>query len=201
MQGPPGTGKSHTIANLISHYLAMGRRVLVTAQSAQALQVLRDKMPEELQQLCVTLLGDSRASDRALKRSVEGIIARQQDFRPERLCNRIDVLERQLDESETHLMKLERTLRDSRAKDTDVQEPIDGYRGTRAELARRLRAERPLFTWLRDAVNHRTPCPTYVDGWERFGCLPRVSRSRKPGGVGTNFPDPTLYGRGIGQHP
>src|SRR5207245_7976068 len=55
VQGPPGTGKSHTIANLISHYLATGQRVLVTAQSAQALEVLREKMPADLQQLCVSL--------------------------------------------------------------------------------------------------------------------------------------------------
>lgn len=31
VQGPPGTGKTHTIANVICHYLALGRRVLVTS--------------------------------------------------------------------------------------------------------------------------------------------------------------------------
>ncbi len=31
-QGPPGTGKSHTIANLICHFVACGKRVLVIAQ-------------------------------------------------------------------------------------------------------------------------------------------------------------------------
>ena len=33
VQGPPGTGKSHTIANLISHFLAHGKRILVTSQT------------------------------------------------------------------------------------------------------------------------------------------------------------------------
>ncbi|MBV8092056.1 MAG: AAA family ATPase, partial [Acetobacteraceae bacterium] len=28
VQGPPGTGKTHTIANIIGHWMAMGRRVL-----------------------------------------------------------------------------------------------------------------------------------------------------------------------------
>ena len=32
VQGPPGTGKTHTIANIICHYLATGRRVLVTSK-------------------------------------------------------------------------------------------------------------------------------------------------------------------------
>jgi len=31
VQGPPGTGKTHTIANVICHYLAEGKRVLVTS--------------------------------------------------------------------------------------------------------------------------------------------------------------------------
>lgn len=32
VQGPTGTGKTHTIANIICHYLAEGKRVLVTSQ-------------------------------------------------------------------------------------------------------------------------------------------------------------------------
>jgi hypothetical protein len=48
VQGPPGTGKSHTIANLVCHLLASGKRVLVTSQTARALRVLKDKIPEEI---------------------------------------------------------------------------------------------------------------------------------------------------------
>ncbi|MCB1048683.1 MAG: AAA family ATPase, partial [Calditrichaeota bacterium] len=40
VQGPPGTGKSHTIANLMCHLLATGKRVLITAETARALKVL-----------------------------------------------------------------------------------------------------------------------------------------------------------------
>jgi hypothetical protein len=53
VQGPPGTGKSHTIANLVSHLLAKGKRVLVTSQTPRALRVLKDKIPKEISQLCV----------------------------------------------------------------------------------------------------------------------------------------------------
>jgi hypothetical protein len=41
VQGPPGTGKSHTIANLIGHLVADGKRVLVTSHATKALRVLR----------------------------------------------------------------------------------------------------------------------------------------------------------------
>ena len=45
VQGPPGTGKTHTIANLISHLVGHGKRVLVTSQKEQALVVLRTRSP------------------------------------------------------------------------------------------------------------------------------------------------------------
>ena len=57
VQGPPGTGKSHTIANLVCHLLATGKRVLITAETGRALRVLKDKLPEAIQPLCVSLLG------------------------------------------------------------------------------------------------------------------------------------------------
>ena len=44
VQGPPGTGKTHTIGNLIGHLLSQGKSVLVTAHTAKALRVLRDKV-------------------------------------------------------------------------------------------------------------------------------------------------------------
>lgn len=59
VQGPPGTGKSHAIANLVSHLVAQGKRVLVTAQNEQALTVLRDKIPEELRDLSLAIVGSS----------------------------------------------------------------------------------------------------------------------------------------------
>ena len=55
MQGPPGTGKTHTIANIVCHYMATGRRVLVTSHSEGALAVLRDQIPESVRNLAVSL--------------------------------------------------------------------------------------------------------------------------------------------------
>ncbi|MEB0075441.1 AAA domain-containing protein, partial [Pseudomonas sp. CCI1.4] len=41
VQGPPGTGKTHTIANVISHYLPNGKRELETSMKDPALAVLQ----------------------------------------------------------------------------------------------------------------------------------------------------------------
>lgn len=42
VQGQPGTGKTHTIANIICHYLAQGKSVLVPRRTASALRQLQN---------------------------------------------------------------------------------------------------------------------------------------------------------------
>lgn len=73
VQGPPGTGKTHTIANVICHYLATGRRVLVTSKGEPALEVLQEKIPEEVRALTVALLAGDRESTRQCQTSISAI--------------------------------------------------------------------------------------------------------------------------------
>lgn len=70
VQGPPGTGKTHTIANLLGHFLAQGKSVLVTSHTKKALAVLKDKVPAGIQNLCVSILDDTNLD---MERSVDGI--------------------------------------------------------------------------------------------------------------------------------
>src|SRR5204863_2467774 len=71
VQGPPGTGKSHTIANLVCHLLASGKRVLVTSHAPRALRILKDKIPQAITNMCVVLLGNDRAALTELEASVQ----------------------------------------------------------------------------------------------------------------------------------
>src|SRR5579884_1775043 len=73
VQGPPGTGKTHTIANLLGHLLAQGKRVLVTAHTPKALRILRDKVAEPLQPLCVSVLQNDKKSHEELQQAVRQI--------------------------------------------------------------------------------------------------------------------------------
>ena len=70
VQGPPGTGKTHTIANLLGHFLAQGKSILVTSYTSKALRVLKEKISPGLQNLCVSMLDDSNVD---MERSVNGI--------------------------------------------------------------------------------------------------------------------------------
>ncbi len=70
VQGPPGTGKTHTIANLMGHFLAQGKSVLVTSYTTKALDVLKEKVVPGLQNLCVSMTDDSNVD---MERSIDGI--------------------------------------------------------------------------------------------------------------------------------
>ncbi|HDH08208.1 MAG TPA: DUF4011 domain-containing protein, partial [Gammaproteobacteria bacterium] len=56
MEGPPGTGKSETIANIICHNLALGRRVLFVAEKMAALNVVYKRLTKvSVGHLCLEL--------------------------------------------------------------------------------------------------------------------------------------------------
>lgn len=71
VQGPPGTGKTHLIATLLTHLLAQGQRVLVTAQTDKALDRVRDMIPESVRPLAVSVLSSGSDSDADLREAVQ----------------------------------------------------------------------------------------------------------------------------------
>ena len=92
VQGPPGTGKSHTIANLIGHYLAQEKSILVTSHASKALRVVRDQLAKPLQPLCVSILGSDDASKKQLEESITGIINYLASTREKKLIKDIEQL-------------------------------------------------------------------------------------------------------------
>lgn len=111
VQGPPGTGKSHTIANLVSHLVAHGKRVLVTAHKDQALAVLREKIPAELRDLSLAVLGSSSADLTELQRSVQAITAAADSVDEGRETEATEALRTRLDEVALEVAQLRRRLR------------------------------------------------------------------------------------------
>jgi hypothetical protein len=148
VKGPPGTGKSHTIANLISHLLARGERVLVTALAPKALTVLRGLLPHDIRDLCVTALGSSREDQRLLEESVRGILRRKNEWHgPTAAQQAIERAESDLRELENELARVERRLRDLREAETHSYELPGGYSGTAAQIARKLNEQEQDFGW------------------------------------------------------
>lgn len=151
VQGPPGTGKSHTIANLVSHLLAHGKRVLVTAQTSRALRVLHDKIPEPIRALCVSALGNDRASLDALQSSVQEITSRKSSWNEREASSRIQELEGLLRKSAEEMAELDRGLRQLREAETTPKEVAGGaYRGTPQRIAALVTEEAERFAWFED---------------------------------------------------
>jgi len=160
VQGPPGTGKSHTIANLICHLLATGKRVLVTAQTPRALRVLQGKLPEDIRPLSVSVLGNDRAALLNLEQSVNAISGRYARWDAQRNRSEVAQLEQRLHDARTREAKLEADLRAVREKETRRHEVAAGaYKGTAQQIAHRLAQERTRFDWFTDTIPHETELP------------------------------------------
>jgi very-short-patch-repair endonuclease len=68
LDGPPGTGKSQTIANMIAHNLALGRRVLFVAEKMAALDVVQRRLAEKgLGPFCLELHSAKATKTEVLK--------------------------------------------------------------------------------------------------------------------------------------
>lgn len=159
VQGPPGTGKSHTIANLISHLLATGERILVTAHTSQALKVLKSKLPVELQALCVSLVGAGADSNKDLEKSIHGILRRIDSDHAVDLQQRADEAEAKADRYLAELATADRELLESREAEIRSVEPVPGYAGTRTALLERLSRESAERGWLPGFVEHAAEPP------------------------------------------
>ncbi len=147
VQGPPGTGKTHTAAALISHLLAMGKRVLVTAHTDRALYEVRDKLPASVRELAVSVVGTSRDDMAELRSAVQRLSAESAGYNPTsisaqeaRLLAAIEGLRREransyreLVEAREHEVRLHRRSR---------------YEGTLAQITRQNQAHRADHEWL-----------------------------------------------------
>ena len=160
VKGPPGTGKSHTIANLICHLLATGERVLVTAHAPKALTVLRDLLPADIRNLCVTALGSSREDHRLLEESVRGIIARKNEWKGDEWARaEIDRLAKELDQLEEKAVRIDRQLRECREAETHSHTLPGGYTGTAAQIAREIEKRREIYGWFPELADDQNRCP------------------------------------------
>lgn len=162
VQGPPGTGKSHTIANLICHLLATGTRILITAQTPRALEVLRNKLPEDIRPLAVSLLGDGVDEQRSLEESVQGITRRYDEKSAQEYREDAERFSRERQDVEEQLADLRYRRLVLREQDTRKNH-IAGYVGTAAQMARQVNDEAEEYHWLTDPIPYDTSVAVPID--------------------------------------
>ena len=151
VQGPPGTGKSHTIANLICHLLANEKKILITAYTKRALEVLKEKLPSDFQDLAVNFLSGDSSSIQDLQASVNAINdelsrANLLDYQNkiERFSNELSKIREKIALNTNELIKI-------KEKATRKQEINLVYTGTLMEIAERLESDSVCFEWYKDS--------------------------------------------------
>jgi very-short-patch-repair endonuclease/superfamily I DNA/RNA helicase len=147
VQGPPGTGKTHTIGNIIGHLLSQGKSILVTAQTAKALRVLRDKVPAVLQPLCVSVLGSDRDARAQLESSIGSITERLTSDTSATLLGKAAGLERQRKELLRTCLELSHKLRE--ALENEYRDlTVDTQRFSPSDAARFVAKHREQAAWI-----------------------------------------------------
>ncbi len=158
VQGPPGTGKTHTIRNLICHLVAHGRRVLVLAQKEDPLRVLRDGLPEEIQPLCLAILG--RSADQLVQlqiaaRELSDRAATLDQAAEERHAARLTA---DIERAEAEMAEAADRLRAAAERETATFH-LDGGTATASEVGEWLRKHAPTLNLIPDPVPVDAPPP------------------------------------------
>jgi very-short-patch-repair endonuclease len=167
VQGPPGTGKTHTIANLIGHLLAQGQRVLVTAHTSKALRVVRDKVVEPLQTLCVSVLDNETESRKQLEASVDEMVARLTRDDPVRLDREADAAEAERTRLMAELSQLQRMLIESRQD--EYRELVNvGVSISPSSAARFVAEAAESNAWIPSPIEPGVPAPLSDDEFEEL---------------------------------
>jgi very-short-patch-repair endonuclease len=160
VQGPPGTGKSHTIANLVGHLVAQGKRVLVTSHTTKALRVLREQIVEELRPLCVALLEQDLEGRTQLEGAVRGIVERLTGAQEPQLIRDIASLTKARSDLIALIGKCEQELRVAREGEYI---PIDATIGSESwspvDAARAVARDREECKWLPGPLSPHASLP------------------------------------------
>src|SRR5260221_23767 len=152
VQGPPGTGKTHTIANVICHFLATGKRVLVTAKTAEALTALHDKLPPGIQDLAISVIHNDREGARQLERAVEVLANEAKQIKEQEVTR--DIADRQRVLADTHDMIAAIDAELLAYAHRNLQEvESGGKRHLPMELARKVVEDRAQHAWFEDEMD------------------------------------------------
>ncbi|SIS90419.1 AAA domain-containing protein [Salimicrobium salexigens] len=178
VQGPPGTGKTHTIANLVSHFLSQGKRILITSQKENALKVLKDKIPESIQDLCVPVLGGGRDSMEGIEKSIRTLSEQLGELDEPRLRKNIEHNLQLLDESKREEARLTNKLKLYTEKEGT---PLiyGGEKLYKYDVAKQLAHTDIDYSWIKDDIGMEVVFPLSVEEWTEFWTLKNRLRTEE----------------------
>lgn len=151
VQGPPGTGKTHTIANVICHYLAEGKRVLVTSMKDPALAVLQEQLPSEIRPLAISLLTSEQDGMKQFEHAIHKIASEVQGLDRPGTAKAISHLEERIDGLHGKLAGIDRRI-DEWAKRNLTQITLDTEETDPQDAALEVVENATQFEWIPDKL-------------------------------------------------
>jgi len=172
VQGPPGTGKTHTIANIISHMLATGKRVLVVSHGETALKVLRDHLPDGIRDLAISVTSSEREGTKQVEKAVQLMleIVNSIDANLPKQVASIRDLAAGIRGDRDALEKIDKRLADLALVHF---EPVPGTSETSYQLATRLAADRSKYSWFTDR-----PTKAFIESGHAKETVDLISKTR-----------------------
>lgn len=152
VQGPPGTGKTHTIANVICHYLALGKRVLVTSMKDPALAVLKDQLPDDIKPLAISLLSSEHEGIKQFEYAINKIASEVQGFDRASTSSQIQQLEEEIDILHSRIALIDRKINEWAQKNL-AKIIIDNVELEAHEAARKVVNNIGQFEWISDKID------------------------------------------------
>ena len=106
LEGPPGTGKSETIANIICHNIALGRKILFVSEKMEALNVVYRRIENiGLDHLCLEL-HSNKASKKEVITQLHRAWTQREEATQEQWHERADRLEQLREELNQYVFEL-----------------------------------------------------------------------------------------------
>lgn len=156
VQGPPGTGKTHTIANIICHYLATGKKILVTSEHEPALSVVQEQLPEEIRKLAISILTDERQGNKQLERAINMLQSLVTQTNTSSLINKKDSLEKEVKKLKNEVNVIEAEIRDwSNKQMQSIPNEINDSKldVSAMDLANEVMRNKDKHLWIKDIIS------------------------------------------------
>ncbi|WP_397538080.1 hypothetical protein [Rummeliibacillus pycnus] len=167
---PTETEKTHTIANLISHYLAEGKKILITTQEDSQLRELKNKIPEEIRDLCAPFLSEDTNAFNEIEQSIRLIGEKLEALNLQKLKENIEQNQQLLNQS----IQNEATYRNSLkqyAKSEGTPILYGDQQLFKYDVAKRLAETDVHYQWIKDDLPLIMKFPLSHDEWEEFCTL------------------------------
>ncbi|MGX9134207.1 hypothetical protein ACWV26_07480 [Rummeliibacillus sp. JY-2-4R] len=187
VQANPGIKKSHAIANLITNYLAEGKKILITSKENLAVEDLKNSLPEEIRDLCAPVVTDEYNSPNEMEQSISVIGEKLAQLDVQKVQENI-LRNQQL----YHLSKQKEELyKNSLQKSAKTEGTPIVYRNQelfKSDVAKRLAESTVDYHWIKDELPLVMKFPLSDVEWADFCSLQNGFKPEDSLLINTNLP-------------